>query len=287
MRAWRAYWCPFSAVALVLLGSAVKLASASDQQPVGTKVLSSGATADVQPPAAASAAAAAQRHTGGSAVSKPLHQEQPQRQDPASQNEQLAGSSHAAPAASSSDSVGHAARAGNASQPSQPVCPPPGLRDLFAAAADMQSRLSSNNSDADAAQQQDSDLDGVCAEPNATAVEVAAAAQLAEQAAAAAAAEEAAAAAAAGPAKAVEEDEDVHDRHNFASAKDGAKVLAANKEAKVSSVLSSLRCQSRSSRSLSPQSFTAWSSAILPLKANLDERLSMPCSAEGGVDFGQ
>ena len=70
----------------------------------------------------------------------------------------------------------------------------------------------------------------MCATPNST--EAAAAAQLAEQAAAAAA-EQAVAAAAAGPIEATEEEEDVHDRHNFASAKDGAKVLAANKEAKV------------------------------------------------------
>lgn len=128
----------------------------------------------------------------------------------------------------------------NASLPEQPICRMPGLHDLFAAAAGRQSRTNSSDNDADETWQPGSDGNGICAEPNATAAETAAAAQLAEQAAAAAkAAEEAAATA---PAEAVEEDEDVHDRHNFASAKDGAKVLAANKEAKVEMVLRFRRC---------------------------------------------
>lgn len=114
--------------------------------------------------------------------------------------------------------------------PEQPICRMPGLHDLFAAAAGLQSRTNSSDHDTDATWQPGSDGNGICAEPKATTAEAAAAAQLAEQAAAAAkAAEEAAAAVSA---EGVDEDEDVHDRHNFAAAKDGAKVLAANKEAK-------------------------------------------------------
>lgn len=243
----RRHNCCITASIILLLCLLGQLTSASDQQLAAPGSLNADASAGVQPPhaisdaaATAATAAAAQQQTGGPAPNEPQQQEQPRRQDWASQGEQLVGSSHSVSAASGGDSVGQAPLIGNALLPGQPVCPLPGLQDLFAAAAGAQSRLSSNTSDADAAQQQDSDIDGVCAGPNATAVEAAAAAQLSEQAAAAAAAKEAAAAAA-GPAEAVEEDEDVHDRHNFASAKDGAKVLAANKEAKVSFILTTLR----------------------------------------------
>ena len=89
------------------------------------------------------------------------------------------------------------------------VCPVPGFHDLIAAASEMQSQQ--NGSASLDAEDRPPLLGGVCAEPYATAAE--------------------AAAAAVKPAEDIDEDIG-DDRHNFASAKDGAKVLAANKEAK-------------------------------------------------------
>ena len=155
-------------------------------------------------------------------------QEQPRPPETPSRAEPLAQQVAADLSAGSHGGVGHVPHIGHVVPPSQPLCPLPGLQDLLAAAAGAQ-RAGGSSSDADAAQQQG--MRGVCATPSSA--EAAAAAQLAEQAAAAAA-KQAAAAAATSPTGATDADEDVHDRHNFASAKDGAKVLAANKEAKVS-----------------------------------------------------
>jgi hypothetical protein len=189
------------------------------------------ADASIQPILGAShapASAAAVEPQPPSAVpSDARQQEQPRPLGTPSQAEPLAQQVAAALSAGSRGGVGHVPHKAHIEPPSQPLCPLPGLQDLLAAAAGAQ-RAASSSSDVDAAQQQG--MHGVCAMPSSA--EAAAAAQLAEQAAAAAA-KQAAAAAATSPTEATDADEDVHDRHNFASAKDGAKVLAANKEAKV------------------------------------------------------
>lgn len=187
------------------------------------------ADAGIQPTVVAlhAPAAAAEQQDPSPVPSDAREQEQPRPPETPSQAEPLAQQIAAALSAGNHGGVGHVRHVGHVVPPSQPLCPLPGLQDLLAAAAGAQ-RAGSSSSDADAAQQQG--MRGVCATPSSA--EAAAAAQLAEQAAAAAA-KEAAAAAATSPTEATDADEDVHDRHNFASAKDGAKVLAANKEAKV------------------------------------------------------